>query len=419
VARTIREGYPEAGMPAFGAVLSEPQIASLVAFLRQKRAEAPPSTRVPVAFAYQPLGVPKGVVKTELHDFRVETVARVGEPYAFAFLPDGRILITESAGNLRIIDKGRLLPEPVPDAPSGNGLGLRGAGGRSLLDVIIDPDYKSNGWIYLVTCHSVKNGQGKLDGLARINRGRIREGRWVDNQVLIEFSIDVTTGLRMAMDPKRFLYIGTSFPDPDYVAPADLSKTPPQLLSSPWGKILRMTADGKAPPDNPFVNTPGAFPYIYALGIRAPLGLAFDSHGELWEAEDGPRGGDELNHIQAGRNYGWPVSSWGHRYDAIPMPANPEPEGMEPPVASWSPSPAISSIAFYDGQAFPRWKGSILMGSLKQMDLFRIVLDGDRPVVQETILHGVDRIRDVRVSPEGYVYILTDGKQLLRLVPAS
>jgi len=419
VARTIREGYPEAGMPAFGAVLSEPQIAGLVAFLRQKRAEAPPSTRVPVAFAYQPLGVPKGVVKTELHDFRVETVARVGEPYAFAFLPDGRILITESAGNLRIIDKGRLLPEPVPDAPSGNGLGLRGAGGRSLLDVIIDPDYKSNGWIYLVTCHSVKNGQGKLDGLARINRGRIREGRWVDNQVLIEFSIDVTTGLRMAMDPKRFLYIGTSFPDPDYVAPADLSKTPPQLLSSPWGKILRMTADGKAPPDNPFVNTPGAFPYIYALGIRAPLGLAFDSHGELWEAEDGPRGGDELNHIQAGRNYGWPVSSWGHRYDAIPMPANPEPEGMEPPVASWSPSPAISSIAFYDGQAFPRWKGSILMGSLKQMDLFRIVLDGDRPVVQETILHGVDRIRDVRVSPEGYVYILTDGKQLLRLVPAS
>jgi glucose/arabinose dehydrogenase len=419
VARTIREGYPEAGMPAFGAVLSEPQIAGLVAFLRQKRAEAPPSTRVPVAFAYQPLGVPKGVVKTELHDFRVETVARVGEPYAFAFLPDGRILITESAGNLRIIDKGRLLPEPVPDAPSGNGLGLRGAGGRSLLDVIIDPDYKSNGWIYLVTCHSVKNGQGKLDGLARINRGRIREGRWVDNQVLIEFSIDVTTGLRMAMDPKRFLYIGTSFPDPDYVAPADLSKTPPQLLSSPWGKILRMTADGKAPPDNPFVNTPGAFPYIYALGIRAPLGLAFDSHGELGEAEDCPRGGDELNHIQAGRNYGWPVSSWGHRYDAIPMPANPEPEGMEPSVASWSPSPAISSIAFYDGQAFPRWKGSILMGSLKQMDLFRIVLDGDRPVVQETILHGVDRIRDVRVSPEGYVYILTDGKQLLRLVPAS
>jgi len=323
------------------------------------------------------------------------------------------------AGNLRIVDKGRLLLEPVPDAPGGNGLGLRGAGGRSLLDVIVDPDYKSNGWIYLVTCHAVKDAQGKLAGLARINRGRIRDGRWVDNQILIEFSINVTTGLRMAFDSKRFLYIGTSFPDFGYVAPADLGKMPPQLLSSPWGKILRMTADGKVPPDNPFVNTPGAFPYIYALGIRAPLGLAFDGQGELWESEDGPRGGDELNHIRAGHNYGWPVVTWGHRYDAIPVPANPEQEGMDKPVVGWSPSPAVSAIAVYEGKAFPRWRGNILMGSLMQMDLFRIVLDGDRPVVQETILHGVNRLRDVRVSPEGYVYVLTDGGQLLRLVPAT
>jgi glucose/arabinose dehydrogenase len=419
VTRTIREGFPEGGMPSFGAVLSEAQTASVVAFLRQKRAEAPPSTRQPVAYAYQPLGVPSGVVKTELHDFRVETVAKVGEPYAFAFLPYGRILITEMAGNLRVVDKGRLLLEPVPDAPSGNGLGLRGAGGRSLLDVMVDPDYKSNGWIYLVTCHGVKDAKGKLAGVARINRGRIGGGRWTENRVLTEFSIDVTTGLRMAFDSKRFLYIGTSFPDPDYFAPADVGKTPPQLLSSPWGKILRMTADGQAPPDNPFVHTPGAFPYVYALGIRAPLGLAFDSKGELWEAEDGPRGGDELNHIQAGKNYGWPVTTWGHRYDAIPVPGNPEQEGMEPPVVSWSPSPAVSAIAVYDGKAFPRWKGNILMGSLMQMDLFRIVLDGDRPVVQETILHGVNRIRDVRVGPEGFVYLLTDGGQLLRLVPAT
>jgi len=417
VTRTIRQGFPEAGMPAFGPLLAEPQIAGLVAFLRQKRAEAPPSTRQPMTRAYEPLGVPRGVVKTELHDFRVETVAKVGEPYGFAFLPDGRILITELAGNLRMVDKGRLLLEPVPGAPSGNGLGLRGGGGRSLLDVAVDPDYQSNGWIYLVTAHAIKDDKSKLAGLARINRGRIRDGRWVENRVLIEFSIDVTTGLRMAFDSKRCLYIGTSFPDPDYVAPADLGKTPPQLLSSPWGKILRITADGKAPPDNPFVNTPGAFPYIYAVGVRAPLGLAFDSRGELWESEDGPRGGDELNHIKAGHNYGWPVVSWGLRYDAIPVPANPEQEGMEQPVLGWSPSPAISAIAFYDGKAFPRWRGSILMGSLKQMDLFRIVLDGDRPLVQETILHGVDRIRDVRAGPEGFVYVLTDGGQLLRLVP--
>jgi glucose/arabinose dehydrogenase len=411
-------------MPAFGAVLSDAQIGGIVAFLHQLRdAPPPPSTRVPVARAYVPLGAPQGIVKTELHDFRVQVVAQVGEPYGFAFLPDGRILITEVAGNLRIVEQGRLLPAPVSGAPRGNALGLRGGGGRSLLDVIIDPDYQSNGWIYLVTAHAVKNDQGKLAAGARINRGRIRDGRWVDNQVLSEFSVDVTTGLRMAIDSKRMLYIGTSFPDPDYVAPADLMKTPPQLLSSPWGKILRMTAEGKVPPDNPFVDTPGAFPYIYALGIRAPLGLAFDRNGELWESENGPRGGDELNHIKAGHNYGWPLITWGHRYDAITMPAHPEPEGAEvgkfdEAVLDWSPSPAVSAITFYEGKAFPRWKDSLLMGSLKQMDLFRIVLDGDRPVVQETLLHGLNRIRDVRVSPEGYVYVLTDAGELVRLVPA-
>jgi glucose/arabinose dehydrogenase len=363
-------------------------------------------------------------VKTELYDFRVETVAQAGEPYGFAFLPEGRILITEVSGNLRMIDKGRLLPEPVPGAPRGNAMGLRGGGGRSLLDVIVDPDYQSNGWIYLVTARAVKDSSGKLSALAAINRGRIRDGSWVENQVIAEFPIDVTTGLRMAFDSKRFLYIGTSFPDPAYVPPAELGKTPPQLLSSPWGKILRMTADGKVPGDNPFLKTPGAFPYIYALGIRAPLGLAFDRNGELWEAENGPRGADELNHIRAGRNYGWPVITWGHRYDSIPMPAHPEPEGpeietMEQPVVNWSPSPAISSVAFYEGEAFPRWKDNILVGSLKQMDLFRIVLDGDRPILQETILHGVDRIRDLRVGPEGYVYVLTEGGLLLRMVPAA
>jgi glucose/arabinose dehydrogenase len=424
VTRTIRDGFTEGGMPAFGTALSDAQIGGIVAFLHQLRAAAPPPvTRPPIARAYEPLGVPKGVVKTELHDFRVQPVAQVGEPFGFAFLPDGRILITEVAGNLRLVDHGRLLPEPVPGAPRGNAQGLRGGGGRSLLDVILDPDYQSNGWIYLGTAHAVKDEQGKLGARATINRGRIRDGRWVDNEVLTDFSIDVTTGLKMAFDSRRFLYIGTSFPDPDYVAPENLGKTAPQLLSSPWGKILRIAADGKVPPDNPFVDTPGAFPYVYALGLRAPLGLAFDRNGALWEAENGPRGGDELNRIQAGHNYGWPVISWGHRYDAIPMPAHPEPEGAEvgkfdQAVVDWSPSPAVSAITFYEGNAFPRWKDNLLMGSLKQMDLFRIVLDGDRPVVQETILHGVDRIRDVRVGPEGYVYILTDGGQLLRLVPA-
>ena len=425
VARTIHDGFSEGGMPAFGAVLSDAQIGGIVAYLHQLReAPPPPSTKPNVVLDYQPVGVPKGVVKTELQDFRAETVAQVGQPYAFDFLPDGRILITEVDGNLRVVEHGHLLPDPVAGAPRGNALGLMGGGGRSLLDVLVDPDYAHNGWIYLVTAHAVKNAQGKLDGFARINRGRIVKGHWTDYQVLTEFSIHYTTGLRMAFDArKREIYIGTSFPDGDYFAPETLGKLPPQLLSSSWGKILRFTADGKVPADNPFIDTPGAVPSVYAYGIRAPLGLAIDQNGELWESENGPRGGDELNHIKAGHNYGWPLITWGHRYDATLMPAHPEPEGAEvgkfdQPIIDWSPSPSLSAIAFYEGKAFPRWKGSLLMGSLKQMDLFRIVLDGDRPVVQETLVHGLQRIRDVRVSPEGYVYVLTDAGQLVRLVPA-
>ena len=303
VSRTVREGIAEAGMPAFGAALSEAQIGALVALLHQLRAAAPPPvTRPPIARAYEPLGIPEGVVRTELHDFRVQTVAQVGEPYGFAFLPDGRILITEVAGNLRLIDHGRLLSEPVAGAPRGNAQGLRGGGGRSLLDVLVDPDYRSNGWIYLGTAHAVKDEQGKLGARATLNRGRIRDGRWVDNQVLADFSIDVTTGLKMAFDDRRFLYIGTSFPDPDYIAPEKISGTAaPQLLSSPWGKILRLSADGTVPADNPFVGTPGAFPYLATRWACARRwAWRSTASGALWKPRMGPRGGDELNHNQGG-----------------------------------------------------------------------------------------------------------------------
>jgi glucose/arabinose dehydrogenase len=184
------------------------------------------------------------------------------------------------------------------------------------------------------------------------------------------------------------------------------------------GKILRMTADGKVPQDNPFVGKPDAYPYVFAYGNRAPLGLAFNRQGELWETENGPRGGDELNHIKAGLNYGWPGSSWGLRYDDIPAPAEPEQKGVEQPVINWSPSPAVSAIAFYYGKAFARWNGDLIMGSLKQTDLYRIVLDGDRPVLQEVIVHALGRIRDVQIGPDGFVYVLTDEGNLVRLVPA-
>jgi glucose/arabinose dehydrogenase len=415
IIHSIRDGQPD-GMPAFGDRLTDADLRNLVAFLKERRADPTnPKPASPQAF---PPTMPKGVVKTEVERFRVQTIAKVGTPYGFAFLPDGRILITEISGSLRVVDKGRLLPDPIADAPTGGLEGQRGQPGHNLLDVIVDPDYKANGWIYLSTVRRLKNDDPGGGVIARITRGRIRDGRWVDSQVLIEFPVESSTALRMAFDAQRHLFIGTSWPNPEFVSPEQAPKTPPQLLSSPIGKILRMTDDGKVPPDNPFVGRPDAFPYVFSYGMRTPTGMAFDRKGELWETENGPRGGDELNHIRAGRNYGWPVSTWGLRYDDVPNAANPEAKGMEQPIINWSPSPAVSAIAFYHGKAFPHWRGDLIMGSLKQTDLYRIVLDGERPVLQEVILHAFDRIRDVQIGPDGDIYVLGDGGGLVRLVPA-
>lgn len=415
VMHSIRDGQPE-GMPSFRASLSDSDIGNLVAFLGERRNDPtnPPLDR---PYAFKP-NVPKGVVKSDVESFRIQTVAKVGTPYGFVFLPDGRILITELSGSLRVVEKGRLSPTSIADAPTGGVEGRRGQPGRNLLDVVIDPDYKHNGWIYLSSARPVNGPAGSRQFTARITRGRIRGGQWVDSQILTEFPIESPTALRMAFDKKRSLYIGVSWPDYLFVTPETASKTPPQLLSSSMGKILRMTADGKVPMDNPFVDTTDAYPYVFAYGNRAPLGLAFNRKGELWETDNGPRGGDELNHIKAGLNYGWPGSSWGLRYDDIPAPAEPEQKGVEQPIINWSPSPSVSAIAFYYGRAFPRWTGDLIMGSLKQTDLYRIVLDGDRPVLQEVILHALGRIRDVQVGPGGQIYVLTDEGNLVRLVPA-
>lgn len=414
VVHSIRDGQPE-GMPSFRATLSDTEINDLVAFLKERRAD-PTNLPLVAPHAFPPT-IPKGVVKTDVENFRVQVVAQTLTPYGFAFLPDGRILITEVSGQIRVVEKGKLLPNPIIDAPTGGIEGQHGQG-HTLLDVIIDPDYKANGWIYVSTIRRLKADDAHGGNIARITRGRIRNNRWIDSQILTEFHIESPTALRMAFDSQRHLYIGTSWPNFEFLTPEQALKAPPQMLSSPIGKILRMNADGSVPSDNPFVGKPGAFPYVYSYGNRAPLGLAFNRQGELWETENGPRGGDELNHIKAGVNYGWPAAGWGLRYDDVPNAANPELKGTQPPIISWSPTPAVSAIAFYYGKAFAHWNGNIIMGSLKQTDLFRIVLDGDRPVLQEVILHALGRLRAVKIGPDGYIYVLTDEGNLVRLVPA-
>ena len=429
IARGIREGYPPR-MPGFGSVLSEAQINSLALFLKARLESSagpvllPDSQGRTRAGSYA-LQVPKGIVRTSVHDFRVELVAKTGDPYSFDFLPDGRILVTEILGRLRVIEKGRLLPQPVAGAPTGDITGMPQPQKRPLLSIAVHPDYARNGWIYLLHARAATSAVPETTNLVTITRGRIRDGQWVDSQDIFSVPTQKTNSLRMKFDSRGYLYVGTPYDRSDHPVADAFARYegpgndwPSQDLANPMGKIFRIRDDGGVPSDNPFVNTPGANPHVFSYGHRESMGLAFDARGELWQTEDGPRGGDEVNHIRKGGNYGWPLITWGHAYQSRAVIPYPVAEGMQQPVVSWAPSPAVSDIEFYSGKAFPRWRGSFFVGSLKQRDLFRITVDGDRVTLVETVLHDLQRIRDVATGPEGFVYVLTDSGDLLRLVPA-
>ena len=417
IAGSIREGHMPLMLPMGGATLSDSDIDDLVAYLKDREKTISPQERA-VALLHTAAGPPKGIVHSAVQDFRVEKVARTGTPYAFDFLPDGRILIMEIEGLLRVVDHGKLLPMPIAGAPTGDITGMKQWFRRGNMSIAVHPNYKANGWIYILTARVAAHpSTGDPSQIATIHRGRIRDGRWVDEQKIIEFPIETTDSLRMKFDKQGYLYVGNPYSDEDYTG-ADKYYAG-QDIAKPVGKILRMKDDGSVPPDNPFVHTPGAYPYVWSYGHREPSGLTFDGNGELWNVEDGPRGGDELNHVRKGHNYGWPVITWGHRYDTVAVPAHTDHAGMDQPVVSWVPSPAVSDVEYYDGAAFPRWRGSFFVGSMKQRDLFRVTVDGDRMTLVETVLHNVDRLRDIGTGPDGMIYVLTDSGDLLRLVPAG
>jgi glucose/arabinose dehydrogenase len=403
LARSIREGRTEAGMPAFGAALSEQEIRALVIFIREKVDEA---RRSATAYA-KPTG--DTVVKSEEHAFRVETVAEGLEtPWSIAFLPDGRMLVTEKAGRLRIVDKGTLLPEAVAGTPP---VWSEGQGG--LLDVAVHPEYARNGWIYLSF-----SDPGGRHAMTKVIRGRLREGRLVDQETLFAAPKalyrrgQVHFGSRFVFDGKGHLFFSIGERG---------QKDDAQDLSRPNGKVHRVHDDGRVPEDNPFVKTAGAMPTIWSYGHRNPQGLAqHPVTGELWDAEHGPRGGDELNLVKPGRNYGWPVITYGMNYDGTPIADLTAKEGMEQPVLHWTPSIAVCAIDFYVGERFPRWKNDLIVSSLAAEELRRLRIEGGRVAKQEVLFKGIGRIRDVVVGPDGLVYVaLNLPDRIARLVPVA
>lgn len=408
IAASIRNGHPEAGMPAFGATVSEKEIRGLVVYINEQAGHAA-SRRDP-----PPHPDANAVAKSELHSYRLETaVTGLAEPWAIAFLPDGRVLITEKRGTLRVVEKGVLLPEPVKGTPA-----VDNGGQAGLFDVVPHPDFARNGWIYLAFSDPQKNADGKTVCMTSVVRGRIKDNAWTDQEIIFRAPIatfrntgGVHYGGRLAFDRDGFLFFSIGERGNGVNA---------QDLKLPNGKIHRVRDDGSVPADNPFVNTPGADPTIWSYGHRNPQGLRINpATGDLWEHEHGPRGGDELNLIKRGLNYGWPETTFGMNYNGTPMNAVTTRADVEPPVTYWIPSIAPCGMAFYTGDRFPKWKNQLFVTSLAAQELRRLEIGKDNKVVdQEIIFKGLGRLRDVATGPDGLLYVLFQDR-IARLVPVE
>ena len=354
------------------------------------------------------------------HNFRVVTVADgLVNPWSIAWLPNGDMLITEREGRLRIVREGRLLPEPVAGVP---GVRARGQGG--LLEVRPHPDFATNQLLYL--SFAKPNEDASLATTA-IVRGRFDGERLVDVEEIFVADAWAAGNAhfagRLAFDPDGYLYLSVG----DRGASANLmADHPAQSLEQHQGKILRLHDDGRLPADNPFVGRSDAKPEIWSYGQRNPQGLAIHPlTGEVWENEHGPRGGDEVNLIRSGANYGWPVVSHGINYNGSVYSREAHRQGIESPVWAWVPSIGTSGMLFYTGDQFPWWRGSLFVGGLVGEQLARLTLEGDRVVSTETLLPGaVGRVRDVRQGPDGLIYLAIDGRRgpptaVVRLEPVS
>ena len=417
IARNIRDGFLDKGMPPFKEALTDQQVWQMVAYLRTQTAN----------LKDKPVYVPDPdgqVITSEKQTFKMEILARNLEtPWGLAFLPDGRLLITERPGRLRIVQDGKLLPEPVKGTPK---VWEKQDGG--LLDVEVHPQYARNGWIYLSYSETLpgyvapppppspttppadttapppagrgRGGPPDPPSMTVIVRGKInKDNEWVEQQVLFRAPAEIYNsanahyGSRFIFDKENHLFF--SLGEKQQMLDA-------QDLSKPTGKIHRVNDDGTVPKDNPFVNQPGALPTIWSYGHRNPQGLAWDPvTGKLWESEHGPTGGDEINIIEPGHNYGWGVATMGIQ-PGITKRSEP---GMDDPIVYYTPTLAPSGIVFYTGDAYPGWKNNLFVSGLAGQQLRRLETSGGKVVHQEAVFNQFGRVHDVIVGPDGLLYV--------------
>jgi glucose/arabinose dehydrogenase len=335
--------------------------------------------------------------RSEEHAFRVvKVVEGLEQPWSVAFLPDGRMLVTEKAGRLRVVENGKLNPAPIAGMPQ---VTVHGQGG--LQDVVLHPDFSKNNFIYVSYAARGDDGVG-----TELARARLAGNRLEEVQVLFRQSPKGRSGNhfggRIVFDRAGFLYLTLG----------DRGEMPrAQRPDDHAGSMIRLHDDGRVPADNPFVGRAGWKPEKFTLGHRNMQGAALHPQtGMLWTHEHGPQGGDEVNVIRAGVNYGWPVITYGVNYGiGTKIGEGTHKEGMAQPLHYWVPSIAPSGMAFYTGDRFPKWKGDLFVGALRSQMLVRLQLDGEKVVKEERLLQGVlGRIRDVRMGPDGFLYLVTD-----------
>ena len=367
----------------------------------------------PITWPSPPLSDQPIVMDTAIQrPIRLVPTKGLNQPWSMAFLPDGSILVTERAGRLRIVRNGILDPTPIAGVPAVAATGLAG-----LMDIALHPRFNENQLIYLTYHKTAAAAGGGTITLAR--------GRWVNRALTavqdIFTAIQTGNASRIVFGKDGMLYMSVGIGDPPN---ATRAQDPNDLA----GKVLRLRDDGSVPNDNPFFGKVGYRPEIFTMGHRNPLGLALNPvTGEIWENEDGPNGGDEINVLQPGKNYGWPVVSFGRFYLGPRVSENPWKEGMEPPLVFWVPAIAISGMAFYTGDKLPAWKGSVFVGGMRTGEVPRSghlerldFNDKWEELHREGMLRDLaQRIRDVRQGPDGLLYLLTaenDGA-LIRIEP--
>lgn len=383
----IEIGIVESGMPAFKDVMSKEEILDLVKLIRDKESDF-------VEIEYRV----EDIVETFDYGVNIEVVTEdVDEPWGIAFISSSKILVTEQPGGLRIIENGKLLPTPVVGTPE-----VRYSGQGGMLDVAVDPEYDQSGWVYLAYSHDIDGL-----GMTKLVRGRINNNKWIDEEVIFEASkeyyVDTRRhfGSRIVFDDKGHLFF--SIGDRGVREHA-------QDLSRPNGKVHRIYKDGSIPEDNPFVNDENAFKTIFCYGNRNPQGLSIHPEtGELWASEHGQKGGDEINIIRSGKNYGWDKVTYGRNYNGSVSTEYVKLPGMEVPILFWRPSIAVCGIDFYRGDMFKKWRNHLIVGALKFEEVRLLDIEDERVIHQETILKDSGRVRDISVSPDGSIYVALNG----------